>query len=84
MQVKDTKINNGAKIIFGPRRNQPNEWWQLIPVAKTHEQYNGVNAYFFRSFCGKTIDVKHAKATTDAEVFQYDYNGNTNQIWVFA
>ncbi len=36
MQVKDSKINNGAKIIFDQRRNQPNEWWQLIPVWKTN------------------------------------------------
>lgn len=37
MQVKDSKINNGARIIFGPKRNQYNEWWQLIPVRKTNE-----------------------------------------------
>ena len=43
-----------------------------------------MKAYYFRSFCGKTIDVKHAKAADDAEVFQYDYNGNANQIWIFS
>lgn len=76
MQVKNSKINNGAKIVFEPKSNRPNEWWQLIPVKKTNEAYKDMNAFYFRSFCGKTIDVKHAKATNDAEVFQYDYNGN--------
>lgn len=36
LQVKDSKVNNGAKIVFEQRKNQPNEWWQLIPVSKTN------------------------------------------------
>jgi hypothetical protein len=84
MQVRNSKINNGAKIVFAPRTNQSNEKWQLIPVEKTDESYKDKKAYYFRSFCGKTIDVMHAKAVSDAEIMQYDYNGNPNQVWIFS
>jgi hypothetical protein len=55
-----------------------NEFWELVPA----NFMNKPNAFYLKSFCGKTLDVNGGNAHNETHIIQWDYNGQNNQIWV--
>lgn len=55
LQVPYGSTAQGEKIVVGKPSKALNEFWELIPVEKP--EFSGVNAFYFRSFCGYCLDV---------------------------
>jgi hypothetical protein len=55
VEVPQSSTNNGAQIEVNQPNKAVNEMWELVPVDKA--EWKGRNAFYFKSFCGKCLDV---------------------------
>jgi hypothetical protein len=55
IEVPQSSTNNGAQIEVNQPNKAANEMWELVPVDKA--EWKGKHAYYFKSFCGKCLDV---------------------------
>lgn len=78
VEIPNGNQNSGTRVVCGQPNMQVNEFWELIPASFMGKP----NAFYIKSFNGKTIDVHGAECKNGAHIIQWDYNGNENQIWV--
>lgn len=69
---------NGARIFEAPLNKQPNQRFR-IDDAKP-----GSTDKVIYTFCGKVLDVLEGAKQNGAIISQYDFNGNSNQLWNFC
>ena len=75
MEVPQESTENGAQIFVHYPNNTPNEHWDIQPAPERE------NAYYIRSFCGKSLDVFEGSTENNTPIIQWDFHGNDNQIW---
>lgn len=78
VEVPNGSSQNGTRIVCSQANKQVNEFWELVPANFMGKP----NAFYIKSFCGKTLDVKGGECHNEAHVIQWDYNGGNNQVWV--
>lgn len=80
VEVPGSSQDNGAHIHCSQPNKQSNEFWEFVPC--TDKKFQGKNAHYLRSFCGKALDVCEGKAKKEQAIIQWDYNGDKNQVWI--
>ena len=70
--------SNGARIYTSAKTNQPNQKFRI------EEKEAGSKEHVIYTFCGKVLDICEASKKDGAQVIQYDYSGDKNQLWHFC
>ena len=55
--------------------NTPNEYWDIVAVQGEN------NAYYVKSFCGKSLDLYQGEIHRKTPIIQWDFHGKKNQMW---
>lgn len=79
VQIQGGSNDNGAKLHGSHKGHQSHEQFELIPC--NNPQFAKKEAYFIRTHSGKTVDVSGGQCDNEAEIIQWDFNGNANQTW---
>lgn len=75
VEVPKSSQENGIQIYVSKPNNTANEHWQIVPAPGKK------NGFFIKSFCGKCLDVFEGRTSQNTPIIQWDYHGNSNQIW---
>ena len=80
LHVLNDKQDDGA-VIATDAGQHLSSYFELVPV--TQGQWAG-QAYYFRTFCGKTFDLTGSKLGAGTDIKQLKYAGGPNQMWMIS
>jgi hypothetical protein len=67
-------------MLVGPPNQTANELFDLVPTANNSKD----KSYHIKTFCNKAVDVSGCSTDNETEIIQWDFSGQTNQVWYFV
>eukprot|EP00455_Lapot_gusevi_P021542 TRINITY_DN2257_c0_g2_i1.p1 TRINITY_DN2257_c0_g2~~TRINITY_DN2257_c0_g2_i1.p1 ORF type:complete len:144 (+),score=31.22 TRINITY_DN2257_c0_g2_i1:81-512(+) len=77
LEIEDGNEDDGARLVQNSRNQQR---WQLFDVIHRSERYYTL---FPEHTQNKTLDVDGASTDNEAQIINYEFNGNDNQMFSF-
>jgi hypothetical protein len=79
LQVQGASHDNGAKLHVGHHQNQQHEQFDFVPC--NHPEHSHPHSFYIKTHNNKALDITEGKAKDGAEIIQWDFHGEPNQIW---
>ena len=78
VEIPNASHVKGTRVVCGQPSMQANEMWELIPANFMGKP----NSFFIKGCSGQVIDVYGAECKNEANITQWEHNGNNNQVWI--